>query len=90
MSAQRRRHHLSGYIDRIELNRNFLAVQRIESDRNEKFGIVLSLLKISKYYSIGTIRTIVLVVYNTAILPATILIVIKLAPYGTAVDSSEI
>jgi len=33
----------SGYIDRIESNYDFLAAHRIESDRNEKFGIVSSL-----------------------------------------------
>jgi len=34
----------NGYIDQIESNRDFLTAHRIESDRNEKFGIVPSLV----------------------------------------------
>ena len=34
----------SGHIDRIESNYDFLAAHRIKSDRNEKFGIIPSLI----------------------------------------------
>jgi len=40
----------SGYIDQIESKYDFLAVHRIESDRNEKFGIVPSLLPSQKFH----------------------------------------